>query len=284
MKRFALNFGWLRERRAVTLFLRGSYIVSLLLIGVICAYFFQQQRIQSKTIHDIGALGEQFAVLDVQLADLAYQAERAAATLPATTPEAGTMMSGMTMAQRKEYRANLPIDPAILALKTAVLYRLENSRLAYQELLASWERAPRSLKSQIANSTPYLGTSDPFQHHALLIDKQRVEAARSKFDMHWTAREIFSLYDSNVAVSNRQAQIVIRSYLEKLSAHQARTLQQFLKITMAALLGLLFFVFIPLDIALQRMVSKLSLKTIEADRALIKAKAPTGRSRNSSPI
>ncbi|WP_404863665.1 response regulator [Georhizobium sp. MAB10] len=253
--------------------LRCCYVLSLVLIGVICFYFFLQQREQVIDINRIGALGEQFAQLDVEMADLATYSETVAQRFPSERPRLSPALRAMTLAERRERLAAQPVDPDVQPVKAALRFRLDKAEAEMRGLEAYWSAAPATLQTRIINASPYMSARDPFQHYRLMLDRTRVESARSKFDMHWTAREIFSLYDNNVSVTNLKAQIEVRSYLERLSRHQGNTLQQFLLITIAALLALLFLVFIPMDFAVQRIVKRLSAKQKETDRAMVQALA-----------
>ena len=258
---------------AGTWFLRSSYILSLMLIGVICAYFFQQQRAQNDTINAIGALGEQFAVVDRTMADLAKQSEAFSKRFPPERPPLPPHVKGMTLVERRAYFASRPVDPDIRPARVALTYRIDQARTEMDKLRKNWQAVPLELRERVLVTARYMRNGEPFLHHEILLDPKRVDSARTKFDMHWTALEIHSLYENNVALSNRNAQIVLRGYLEKLSRRQAETLGNFLLITIGALLALLFLVFVPVDVAIQRMMRRLSQKQQEADAAMERALA-----------
>ena len=253
--------------------LRGCYVLSLALIGAICFYFFLQQRDQANEINRIGTLAEQFAILDTQLADLATHAENVASRFSGERQPLTPAMRALTLEERLQLRASQPVDQSVKPSRDALIYRLDRANAEMRLLEHHWADAPAALRELIVQSSPYMSNGDPFQHHLVLLDRTRVDSARSPFDIHWSAREIYSLYENNVAVSNLHAQIEVRTYLEDLSRMQGDTLQRFLLITIAALVALLAFVFIPMDLLLQRVMKRLWAKQREADRAMVKAMA-----------
>ena len=262
------HHGTKTHKRALAVWgLRASYVLSLILIGAICFYFFAQQRTQNQAINVISALGEQFAAVDSKMAALAQQGEAISEKFPSRRPPLPAHMRGMSLAERRDYLADLPADPDIRPARSALAYRIAEAQREMARLRLYWNAAPAALRARIIATAPHMAEKAPFQHHAILLDSERVSSAKSKFDMHWTALEIHSMYENNVALSNRNAQIELRSYLEGLSRQQGETLGHFFLITIAALVLLLMFVFIPVDMAIQRMVARLSAKQREADEA-----------------
>jgi signal transduction histidine kinase/DNA-binding response OmpR family regulator len=253
--------------------LRACYVLSLVLIGALCGYFFVEQRHKNIEITYIGALAEQFAVLDAQLTDIALHSGRIAEQVSDEAPGRDWRTRNMTPIERRAFLAAQPIDPIVLPLQTGMKHRIVETTKAFDVLKDHWLAVPPALRQRIVDNARYMPASDPFQGHTRLLDLSRLNSVKNQFDMHWTAREFQAFYENNVGLSNRHAQLEIRGYLEDLSRQQGDALQRFMLMTIGALIALLIFVFIPIDIAIHRMMRRLSSKTREADRAMIKAMA-----------
>jgi signal transduction histidine kinase/CheY-like chemotaxis protein len=272
MRKFNRRVGAYLGRRTSTVVLRTGYVTALSLMGALCLYFYLGQRDQNEQINSISRLAEQFAVLDSRMGEMALQAERVAIKFADATANEG-LRTGLTFAQRSALRAERPVDPEVIPYKTSMDFRRGQALADLALLRELWAQAPEDLRHLITNSSQYMVMEDPLQHHARLLANDRLDATKSKFAMHWTAKETFGLYKSMIEPSNRHAQIKTRRYLETLSMRQSDSLQQFLLITTGALFALLLLVFVPLDLALQRMLARLSQKTQEAEKAQMTAMA-----------
>ncbi|WP_245409951.1 response regulator [Pararhizobium haloflavum] len=253
--------------------LRIGYLTALALIGAICAYFFVQQRNQNIQTNRVGALAEEFAILDAELTDISYQAESVANRFSSEMPTLSLQARRMSGAERRAFMASQPVPSQVKSAKTGLLYRLGQANKSFDALRVHWRDVTPGLRERILSNARYMPHNEPFQTYARLLDASRLEEAVSEYDLHWSAKEFQSLYENNVSLSTRHAQAEIRGYLEDLSRKQGNSLAHFFLITLAALAALLLLVFIPVDIAIQRMMRRLAKKTAEADQAMIKALA-----------
>lgn len=261
-----------RARRS-TLALRAGYTVSLVSIAVICGLFFLQQRDRNFSIQEIGNLSSYVAKVDQSMRNVADHAGNLAESLQEHANDRDDVMSAMTLSQRRAYRLIRPIDPDILSLLTRLRYHMENARSNLGNLRYLWRRAPGDLTDTTIRTSQYMTGKDAFAHHQQMVDLKALDTIRTKADLYWAARELVSLYESYVEVSDVHIEAQIRAFLATLSVSLGATLERFLLITLGALLILGLCVFIPIDLLMVRMINRLQAKTREADAALVRAKA-----------
>ena len=253
---------------------RAVYVSALVAVGVVCFSFFLEQKQLNNKINTIRLLAEQIQLTDTSMAALSEKAAKIAEGLPSKPdPEETRALAGKTFKERKALLANRPVDPDIISLKQALTYLQRQANDAQNELLELWRRSGPETSALILGSSRFMKSDDPFKHHHALINNATVAQARSKVDMHWTARELVNTFQSFVHPSNIGAQVVLRDYSGKLSDDQGAFLQNFLLVNMGALVLLALFVFLPLDLLAQRVVRSLSEQKALVGEALEKAKA-----------
>ncbi|TDH37604.1 response regulator [Pseudohoeflea suaedae] len=259
-------------QRYLTMF-RVGYVAALTTIVVLCGYFSVVQRTQNNLISEIGIFSRQLASLDTAMRVQAMQAERFAEQYKSYADIREFDTFGMTLAEKLEHQRNRKIDPDIISARNAFDYRTARGRenLAGVELI--WSRLPDSLKTQILRNARLLDPDNPFANHRHFVDRQASGAMRTKTDLYWTSTKMASLYGTTLEPSNSEMQSQIRIYLAKLSQTAGETLEKYLRITFGALVFLGFCVFLPIDLLIHRIVGILQRKTIEADKAVVEARA-----------
>ena len=259
-------------QRYLTMF-RVGYVAALTAIAVLCGYFSVVQRNQNNVVSEIGIFSRQLASLDSAMRAQALQAAKFAEQYKnyADVPEFDTI--GMTLAQKLEYRQNRKIDPDIISVRNAYDYRTAKGRENLASVEQIWSRLPEALKTQILRNARLLDPANPFANHKHFVDRLVPGAMRSKTDVYWTSSKMASLYTNSIEPSNIEMQAQIRFYLAKLSQTAGETLENYLLFTFGALVFLGFCVFLPIDLLIHRIVRILQRKTIEADKALVEARA-----------
>lgn len=253
---------------------RAVYISALIAVGIVCFSFFLEQKQLNNKINTIRLLAEQIQATDAKMTLLSEKAAKIAEGLPSKAgPDAMAQLAGMNFKQRKEYLASRPVDADIISLKQALSYFQEQANIAQDNLLGLWRQSGPETSALILGSSRFMKIDDPFKHHHALINNDSVSNARTKVDMHWTARELVNTYQSFVRPSNSSAQVVLHDYSRKLSDDQGAFLQNFLLVNMGALVLLALFVFLPLDLLVQKFVRSLASQKVIADEAWEKAKA-----------
>lgn len=253
--------------------LRIGFIASLSAIAIVCAFFFAEQSARNQSIQKVSALSRQLATLDHIMRDLAFHSGRLAETHKAFSDYVDPRLANATLAQKREITASLQIDPDIISSIASLDSRLIKARRELFKLRFDWKQAPAALTSDIQSKSRYMTTTDPFQNHEKMLAPERIDAARTKKDIYWIGREIHSLYEGVVEPSNLGAQERLRDYLAGQSLAQGALLQRYLLATMGILAVLGLGVFIPIDMMIRRMISRLQDKTRETNAALVKAKA-----------
>lgn len=261
------------KARRSTLALRAGYIVSLSAIAIICGIFFLQQRDRNHSLHEIGNLSSYVAKADQSMQTLSEYAGKLAIDLQSHANDKDDVMSAMTLPQRRAYRLIRPVDPNIISLLARLRFHMEIARDDLGNLRYLWRRAPDELISSTIRTSKFMTGKDAFAHHQQMVDLKALDGIRTKADLYWSARELVSLFDSYIQVSDAHIEEQIRTYLATLSVSLGATLERFFLITLAALLILGLCVFVPIDLLIVRMINRLQAKTHEADAALVRAKA-----------
>ena len=253
--------------------LRLSYVLSLAGVAVICTIFYFKQQDQNRVLGSVRVLAERISTADEAMLEFAEKAEGIAAEMP--SKEFGNalafQLAGKSLKERKEWLASRPADPNIMASAQALQFYRAKADKAWQEVLAAFENAGNDVQQVAISGARFMGSDDPFKHHRALLDEKRIEDARSRTDMHWAAREIFANYNSFVRPSNRSMENRLRMLVRKFAQDQGLILERFLLITLLGLAGLALIVFLPVDIALQRLLGKLRAETRRAEAATKRA-------------
>lgn len=259
-------------RRSIVL-MRIGYIASLTAMAVICTFFFLEQKEKNETIQQIGVVASQFAEADHALRAIADRSGRLAQTYEDYQAVVDTRLNGATLAEKRKLRESMPVDPDILSAVSSQRFAFERARWKVQHLNTAWDNLPATLTHRIQMRSRYMKGVDPFANHRAMISADRIDAVRTKKDLYWSGREIYAMFGDVIEPSNLFVHEEFRAYMAELSLSQGAMLQKFLVVTMAILLMLGGGVFVPIDIIIRQMISRLQQKTKETDLALTKAKA-----------
>ena len=255
--------------------LRVAYVFALVAILSVSYRFYQQQNAQNRDINAIRGMSDKFAVLDAELLAFAEKAQRVSETFanPEDSPFLTAMMAGMSLKERKEFLKNQPVDNDIVSPRTGLLFYQDKAEKAFDLFLDSWRQAGGELSGFLVKGARFATIDDPFRHHVALLDSSLIESTRSKKDIYWASRQIAENYNSFVQPTNAHFQNRIRLLLDQGAHSQGRLLEKYLLFGLGLVGALLFLVFIPVDIFLQRLLHKLEDEHARADQALKKAEA-----------
>jgi len=260
-----------RDRRKSLWFMRLGYSLSVLLIAGLCASFYLRQHDHNAEITAIGGLTEQFASVNEAMQEVGQQAERIAERMPADERADPVTLPGKTIAERKAYKAAMPVEPKIVSIRNGMQVRARKAAESLEVLRGLWAKAPADLRQQTLDTSRYMTDADPFSHFAELSDVHRIEAIRTTGDLYWTMRELSSEYSAIVEPAVAHANVVIRRYMQQRLQSQGRLISNFFLTTLAALVALTLLVFVPVDIVVGRMTGRLGRAMEEAERAKHKA-------------
>lgn len=259
-------------RRSIIL-MRMGYVASLTAMALICTFFFLEQNKRNETIQQIGVVASQFAEVDHALRAIADRSGRLAQTYEDYQAVVDTRLDGATLAEKRKLRESMPVDPDILSAVSSQRFAFERARWKIQHLNNDWNTLPATLTHRIQMRSRYMKGDDPFANHRAMISADRIDAVRTKKDLYWSGREIYAMFGDVIEPSNLFVHEEFRAYMAELSLSQGAMLKKFLLVTMAILLVLGGGVFIPIDIIIRQMISRLQQQTRETNLALTKAKA-----------
>ena len=249
-------------------FMRGCYVLTLVVVAVICVKFYIEQSDQNSHVGKIRALVGQFEKTDAALKILADKAERIGAETPekVSNPRVETLLRGKSLTQRRQILANQPLDPEIIHFQKTLLFHQSKARIEVESLNNTWDNFDSHLTAVILSDSRFMKQDEPFKAFYSMLSVEKVEAARTKADIHWVAREIFAAYDNIVTVSINQAVESLYNHDNRTAHEQGELLEKFLLLTLGAISILVLLVFLPLDIFVHRMMRRVAEKTEQADR------------------
>ena len=256
-----------RERRASAWLLRCGYILSVVLIATLCANFYLRQHRHNEEIAAIGQLAEQFATVDRSMQEIGLQAQRIADRMPEADRTETVELKGDTIAARRAYKAAMPVDPRVLSIRKGMLVRARKAGEDLALLRKLWAKAPADLRRRTISTSRYLTDADPFSHYAEMADAKNLVAVRTPSDLYWTTRELYSKYESILQTATEHAQVVIRQYMQGRLQRQGRLISNFFLTTICALAALVLLVFVPVDLMIGQMMTRLARTSDEAEAA-----------------
>jgi ABC-type transporter Mla subunit MlaD len=118
-------------RRSV-ITLRIGYIVALAAIAFICTFFFLEQRERNRLIQQVGSVSTEFAEVDHALRAIADRTERLAQTYVDHQADVDIRLDGLSLAEKREVRENLPVDPDIVSALSSLRFRFERGPMGHQ--------------------------------------------------------------------------------------------------------------------------------------------------------
>ena len=254
-----MSEGKVNRWKLASWFLRGCYAFALIIVCIICVKFYFDQGAQSRQVAQVRALANHFNETDVAMRELSKKAQRIGDETPSkvSNPLLNILLKGKTIRQRREIIKNQPIDPDIIQMRQAILFFQEKSVEKLDVLIAHWELSSLALKEDIVRHSRFMKLEEPFKNFKALANAEKITGSRNKADMHWAARELFATYDNFVSLSNQQALETLSRYEGNLVLQQGKLLEQFLLITLGALAFLGLCIFVPLDVFIVKMMSRL---------------------------
>ncbi|MEM7288894.1 MAG: response regulator [Pseudomonadota bacterium] len=269
MKQYNLQ-GW----TTASWFIRCCYIFALIAIGIICLKFYYEQSNANSESETIRAMINQFSEVDASLGILVSTARRASAELPSRTdnPFLEILLEGKTLKERKKVMASLKVDPDIISTKQALRFYQDDAKTQLKELESIWSKITSELRAEIQSKSRYMKGTRPFRDHYSAINGEKIEATKTKSDLHWESRRILALYDNQISVSEKHAVGLLKARESALVAEQGQLLENFIKLSLASLVVVAFLICLPIDIFIQRMMRSIATNANAAYEQSEKAK------------
>ncbi|MDA4845656.1 response regulator [Hoeflea poritis] len=237
-----------KGRKGISIFLRVSYVTTILLIGGICIVFYGEQQAQNRAISHYGLMVKCIGELDDALAQLAGRAAQV---------------------------ETLQDDAGVESVKKGLIFRQNAVKTEFERFRELWlsPETPESLRQSVYAADRYMRADDPFKQYRQITDTTDVENAETVDDLRWAGKVLFSIYDSFLNQTGAKVTQTILDSLKETTITQGRRVQTFLLTTIAVLLALGLFVFLPIDLLLWRALRKLDLAIAQARQESRKAKA-----------
>lgn len=264
LNKYRGHYGWI---------LRISYILALSLFGIASYKFYNEQSVQNAETKSIQELEQGFSTLNVRLEELSLKAQRISDVFENQRPDPylQARISAMPFAERKKYIKNLPVDSDIISSKTALKYHLERADTAFVELLETW-RNSGILSGAIFDNARFVKLDDPFKHHIAILDESKVNGAKSKKDIFWVSRQITENFNSLIAPTHVHISKQLNILQNDRAVAQGKLLKNFLLAGIGVITAIALFIFVPVDIFLQRLLRNLQRERNRAEAAVERAK------------
>ena len=248
--------------------MRACYILTLVAFCTICVKFYQDQRHINQQISNIRAVSKQFVSLDQSMELLASKAGRISDETPAKIENLflDIVLSGRTVKEKNRILKKLKIDSNILPMRKTLFYFQDLGNKELQLLRLYWKDLSPTLRESITSKSTYMRNQDPFSHYASILSPKKIEDTRYVDHMHWAARTIEATYENQITLNNKHAVGMLSNEERLLTAKQGNLLERFLLITLGALAFIGLFIFLPLDIFIQRMMRRIIEKTKFAEQ------------------
>ncbi|MEM7069809.1 MAG: response regulator [Pseudomonadota bacterium] len=244
-------------------FIRGCYILALIVIGIICTKFYFEHKETNDKLAQLNKLSAQIEASNNAMLLLSEKAARISEQTPQKLDisQYADQISGLTLKERKKFLANLPHDPEITSYQTTLTFFQEKAAAEFEMMAASWDELPEDLRETIQTSSRFLQGDHPFRDHRAVLKQTKVRDARTKPDIHWAARTIEATFTNQVLLSNQHITKLLRTEETSIAATQGNMLEDYLLITVCALAFIGFCIFIPIDFFIQRMMKRIVEKT-----------------------
>ncbi len=254
--------------------LRASYILALIVFATSCYGFYVDQARENLRTDAIRNVSDSFASFHTRLLEFSKTAQRVAEKHQNASAQnySDSMYLGMKLKDRKAFLAELPTDPEILSSKTALMFYRNQANKDYDKFLDAWRASGAELSAYLFQNARLVTIEDPFKHVNDLLDPAKIESARSEKDMFWVARQTTENFENLIVPTYQHIDNQLRVLLTERAARQGERLEKFLLIAIAVIGAIALFVFIPVDIFMQRLLSKLRVEQQRSAKAVERAR------------
>ncbi len=261
----------LKSARKSMMWLRVSYIAALIIMGFMSYQVYIEQKENETRIQSMIALSNQFSKISTGFSDAA---KRARILTRVFSPEAiDTRIVGMTWDDQEAFYKTAEPEKKIQVARRIQLADLGILFEQVKVLERLWKKAPVEFRTEFAGENIFKDTENPFEVVKKSTDSQYLRSAKSEANMHFAAEMFVDRFDDFLKPRINDTQSFLKEYLAGFVEQQSQTQKDVLIMSILTLIGLALFVFLPVDIILRRLFSKLNAKTEEANKALEKAQA-----------
>lgn len=271
MDKISLEDNSLKTTRRMMMGMRAGYIITLFVMVVMCAKLYLEQRENEYSIKSTIELSNRFSQVSnafTRAVKLSYVATR---TYSPNAIDDRTV--GMTIDEQNIFYKTAQPEASIRIAKTTARRVMDKLYNQTQELALLWQQAPDEFRQEFIDKSIFSIASRPFSEFEDAAKNIWLTDAKSEAQMYFAANIFVGQYEDVVQPRIIRAQDYLKQYLSNFVEEQSNEQSNFFLVIMAALAILGFFVFLPIDITLKRLFSKLVEKTNVANKAVDEAQA-----------
>jgi signal transduction histidine kinase/CheY-like chemotaxis protein len=261
----------LKSARKSMMWLRVSYIAALIIMAFMSFQIYVEQTENETRIQSMIALSNQFSKISTGFNDAA---KRARILTRVFSPDAvDTRIIGMTWDDQDAFYKTAEPEKKIQVARRIQLADLGILFDQVRVLERLWKKAPEEFRTEFAGEEIFRDKENPFEVVKKSTDSQYLRSAKSEANMHFAANMFVERFDDFLKPRINETQSFLKVYLSRFVEQQSQSQKEVLIMSILTLICLALFVFLPVDIILRRLFSKLNVKTQEANKALVKAQA-----------
>ena len=260
-------------------FIRITYFLSIGVLAQICIQSYIGQQEKNRNLIQMSKLSNQFYTLEQSMIDLRKKAFQISETIKEKKKLASADGNKLDIPGEAGKVANSTaseVAAALIPMRRALIYRQNRAHELLDALVIMWSDANEKLRLRIESTDRFSMGNNSFKLHFAALDTQKTNNAVSFDDMLWTSMVIYSTVD-NTSISNVYAIKQIRLEIDEVAAKQGELIGTVFRFTIAALATILLLVFLPVDLLLNRLFSRIAKERnraeAESKRAAIADKA-----------
>lgn len=261
----------LKSARKSMMWLRVSYIAALIIMGYMSSQIYFEQKDNETRIQNMIALSNQFGKISTGFSDAAKRAGILTRVFSADAVDERT--AGLTEQEQEVFYKTAEPAKKIQVARRIQLVDLSVLFEQIKVLERLWSKAPTEFRAEFSREEIFVDASKPFSVFKSVTKDVYMRSAKSEVHMHNAADMFVKRFDDFLKPRINDTQSFLKSYLSRFVEQQSQMQKEVLIMSIFTLICLALFVFLPVDIILRRLFSKLNAKTEEANKALEKAQA-----------
>lgn len=254
--------------------IRIAYVMSISVLAYICIQSYIEQHDQNRNLIKMSKLADGFATLEASMSELSRKAKRFANDIDDGIAKDKHDYSHLVAESGgnvilPENNA-MSVTASLIPMRKSLIFRQDKAQKNLNKVIELWNLSEPALQERIQDTDRFMRGGSPFKAHKSVLKPQKIIEAENHEDMLWSVKEIYSEVD-NTTISNNHAISEIRARIEEVSAQQGELIETVFSYTVAALAIILLFVFVPVDLVINRMFDKLAKERNSAEDAHRKA-------------
>ena len=253
--------------KAFSWLIRIAYSFALIAIAAIALKFYFDTSAQDTQNQHISKLSAQITVLNKLQKNLSNGTKKIISKTKTSLPNPYLSDEPTKNSLHTTYKGS-PVFAELLRDYKQTIYELQlRAKLEMDKFIILWNETPKNIRDQIISSRVDLRPNNTFSDYHFLINLENIITTKDTLHLHWVSRKIVALYESQISVNNAHISSVLLKIQSDLATERSGKLQNFLLITLGVLLFVGFVIFIPIDIGIHRLISRLNVQTDLAQQA-----------------